>query len=488
MRFSPIASQSLTLPRNCKAKKVKCGEEKPTCIQCQRQDEACDYSIRLNWDRSSRGKRKNSQDEGETTPGSTASFISVGTPGLSSAASFTSGGTPQPMSPDLSTLSPNPSVVDPALNLSQMPHSARDFAGTNFSRQPFTGMASPLLSRNQSPASQPATPASAGWPPVLQMQMPPPTSSYRRPSTMGDPLETGNLMPDELPNKRLRLSPTSESRPAFVSVEYGSPDSSGFTPQAPSHPLTIAPTSHPQQDVRQKRPPEPWGVPFSSPFGNAATSLPLTPAASTSTMSDNDTFAIPAKRGSIWDDNDPRRMSVNSLLNADEEAKSQNPVLRRADSNQKIICGIDRGLPDLDIPKNDDQNALAAESPAILSQASFPDMTFNPSDDNQDWLHAEFGFGLTTMDSNPAGIYMEVRIPWSLTPLPTRLKTNPMDLLYFHHFIANVARILVPHDCSENPFRIILPQSRCKFLCTSFSRNYRWSLNELPMCTKTAKM
>lgn len=34
-----------------------------------------------------------------------------------------------------------------------------------------------------------------------------------------------------------------------------------------------------------------------------------------------------------------------------------------------------------------------------------------------------------------------------------------MNLLYFHHFLNHTARILVPHDCSENPFRNILPQS-----------------------------
>lgn len=33
-----------------------------------------------------------------------------------------------------------------------------------------------------------------------------------------------------------------------------------------------------------------------------------------------------------------------------------------------------------------------------------------------------------------------------------------MNLLYFHHFLNHTARILVPHDCSANPFRNILPQ------------------------------
>ncbi|EUC40902.1 hypothetical protein COCMIDRAFT_107576 [Bipolaris oryzae ATCC 44560] len=33
----------------CKARKVKCGEEKPACTNCERQGEVCDYSIRLTW-------------------------------------------------------------------------------------------------------------------------------------------------------------------------------------------------------------------------------------------------------------------------------------------------------------------------------------------------------------------------------------------------------------------------------------------------------
>ncbi|KAK1998582.1 hypothetical protein LX36DRAFT_28320 [Colletotrichum falcatum] len=34
----------------CKARKVKCGEEHPSCINCQKTGETCDYSVRLNWE------------------------------------------------------------------------------------------------------------------------------------------------------------------------------------------------------------------------------------------------------------------------------------------------------------------------------------------------------------------------------------------------------------------------------------------------------
>lgn len=44
-------------------------------------------------------------------------------------------------------------------------------------------------------------------------------------------------------------------------------------------------------------------------------------------------------------------------------------------------------------------------------------------------------------------------------PCTQLLLENPMNLLYFHHFLNHTARILVPHDCERNPFRLILPES-----------------------------
>lgn len=35
---------------------MKCDEARPICLNCERQDDTCDYSVRLNWD--GRGKRK----------------------------------------------------------------------------------------------------------------------------------------------------------------------------------------------------------------------------------------------------------------------------------------------------------------------------------------------------------------------------------------------------------------------------------------------
>ncbi|GAW12275.1 hypothetical protein ANO14919_016380 [Xylariales sp. No.14919] len=43
----------------CKNRKIKCGEEHPACVNCQRTGETCDYSIRLNWE-GRRGKQADS--------------------------------------------------------------------------------------------------------------------------------------------------------------------------------------------------------------------------------------------------------------------------------------------------------------------------------------------------------------------------------------------------------------------------------------------
>ncbi|KAI0196195.1 fungal-specific transcription factor domain-containing protein [Xylaria flabelliformis] len=44
----------------CKNRKIKCGEEHPVCLNCQRTGEKCDYSIRLNWE----GRRGKHTDSG----------------------------------------------------------------------------------------------------------------------------------------------------------------------------------------------------------------------------------------------------------------------------------------------------------------------------------------------------------------------------------------------------------------------------------------
>jgi len=119
--------------------------------------------------------------------------------------------------------------------------------------------------------------------------------------------------------------------------------------------------------------------------------------------------------------------------------------------------GHDRGLPDWDLGRNND--AVAINEGNTPSEHS----------DFEAWLTEtdlgipEFGFRLESRDQafNPGGYYaspVPIKIPRKLEPLPPTLIENPMNLLYFHHFLNHTARILVLHDCPENPFKTILPK------------------------------
>lgn len=199
-----------------------------------------------------------------------------------------------------------------------------------------------------------------------------------------------------------------------------------------------------------------------------------TPAAS-SEVSDDGHHGLPstnAARSSALSP-DLHRLSVNSLLSgpsvgerdlqsayADSQYSSFYHV---ASQDGTVTYGLDRGFPDLDMGANDDANAIngilsptAESNGEVLVQNHFGNGFYVPP---------EFGFGLRGKDTAFAkgGYYanpVPVKIPRCLEPLPHTLLANPMNLLYFHHFLNHTARVLVPHDCSENPFKTILPESK----------------------------
>lgn len=181
-------------------------------------------------------------------------------------------------------------------------------------------------------------------------------------------------------------------------------------------------------------------------------------------------------------DTDDRRISVSSLLSEDLEdppsrkdsstsypnnwtfeAPPEPP--RRGSLHQRMISyvetetyGHDRGLPDWDLGRNNDSLAISGGGNTPSEHSDF-----------ESWLNEadlgipEFGFRLESKDQafNPGGYYaapVPIKIPRKLEPLPAALTNNPMNLLYFHHFLNHTARILVIHDCPENPFKTILPK------------------------------
>ena len=458
----------------CKARKVKCGEEKPACVNCQRQGETCDYSIRLNWD--GRNKKK---DDGRPEPQILSFDTSLSVVRHDSDGSNQSGYATtmqsthySPRPPQLSPSQPMqpypgpaPSLLPPINDFSNTPSPGLDMENPplpapplyrNTSWENATGRIIPSITSmpsarqsNSLPAYPSPSDSSFGspsngqslFPPNYSMAMPPPSSNPMMPhESAKSPYNSA---------KRMRLSPRNEHfgrSPNLIyrSSSYGPPD---------------------LEDA-------------SKVFFN-----PLTPSAIPSHLNNPLTPATSAQ------DNDDRRISVNSLLSDPDPTETNDyrqngpteqpdmtayaipevtaylpPPPRRGSLHQTMMShsetetyGTDRGYPDLDLPRNNDTIAITGASPSEHS-------------DFDAWLNEseplfEFGFGLENKDTVFAkgGYYsspVTIKIPRKLEPLPRILSENPMNLLYFHHFLNHTARILVPHDCPENPFKTILPQSR----------------------------
>ena len=194
-----------------------------------------------------------------------------------------------------------------------------------------------------------------------------------------------------------------------------------------------------------------------TPYNPFAT-MPLTP--NSSVGSEDPTLRSSTSHQPLaYPPPDLRRLSVQSLVNSthdsnlqeynsDGEPRRRYPVM----DSVSTIYGYDMGLPDFDTPRNKDHAAIAIFSPPI-----------GTVDLNADFPFAETEPRTRDMAFGKGGYYakpVQIRIPKSLEPLPPMLMENKMNLLYFHHFINHTARILVPHDCENNPFRLILPESK----------------------------
>ena len=452
--------------RPCKNRKIKCGEERPKCDNCDRQGETCDYSIRLNWE--GRTKRKGSN---ETQVSSSAT-----SPPLKLHRSSSSQDTVSSVS-TITELSPNPvkaflptqyansnySNLQPAQSSPYRDH----LSASQLSRIRDQGTA-PYPSPADSSMESPPLPNSSNIPygshhhSFSNPGMPPPFPSPQVSFTnhVNQHESSGTAFANHKANK-LRLSPSMDSLDSHSKNLSFPPNNFAAARQMKMGPM-ISPQSMRYQS--------------SSP-SNGSVRLPSTSAASSVGSEDFHPSMTGPSSQQVQDSNDFRRLSVKSLLSEDSPADSggSNDNVFPGKLNvgpfnyQKTTYGIDRGFPDIDLPHNNDMIALNGVTPTMATA----DLDRNEADFGNEDLYSEFGFGLNACEgfNEGSGYYtspVTVSISRSLEPLPPTLHDNPMNLLYFHHFVNHTARMLVPHDCSENPFKSLLPQSTCNCtLCPS---------------------
>lgn len=184
--------------------------------------------------------------------------------------------------------------------------------------------------------------------------------------------------------------------------------------------------------------------------------MPLTP---NSSVGPEDAIKRTAPSpGATYPAPDLRRCSVQAILaERGFTPESQQGLLSPMGLPKHLgytLYGYDLGHPDLDTPKNDDANAIASLRPQSPGQGM--DMNNENTYGYVPVRGKDMAFEQGRYYAKP----VPISVCRALEPLPPLLLDNPMNLLYFHHFLNHTARILVPHDCEQNPFRQILPESK----------------------------
>ncbi|KAL8767766.1 MAG: hypothetical protein Q9209_005852 [Squamulea sp. 1 TL-2023] len=480
--------------------------EKPRCENCERAGETCDYSIRLNWE--GRNKRKvggttpelptfvnapleNFHNGNENGPGSSGVGERQQRPPLDKSESQSSTRslesieeykkrlqfTPERIPQQAYDNNARLSWLDPALN-----NQVRQELGSQelsfISREPGQDTELHQNKMNIGPRDTPAGRiprlrdlGNAAYPSPNSSVESPPTVHFSSPRTSGGHARTSSHIQMPPPFQSPFTSFQSQGMPrkaqddsAAAAYDYkrrrlspGYDTLGGVQPmQSPQYSFFGSGSSSTSMAVAGS-----VINPASSPSTSIA-GIPPTPTASSVTSDDARNRSISNTTRPSQDSPDLRRLSVKSLLSDDSPADSGNetPYIASTVTTPTIEYGVDRGAPDLDLPRNNDAAALDGLSPSLAQLDYFNAGLVATGEENQP---AEFGFGLygTNSAHDQGGYYakaVNVTIPRALTPLPPILQNNRMNLLYFHHFLSHTARILVPHDCSANPFKSILPQ------------------------------
>lgn len=373
-------------------------EEKPACANCLRQGDTCDYSIRLNWE--GRTKRKASE---MLTPTSTSSFATNSQP---------------------SSLVSGAELASPV----DLPLGIRDEWSTASS--PFTSSTGNAWIPSGSTPSVPA-------------QSPPTGFEDHRLVAARHEISTEDTF---IPSTPVHENFRPYSQP-FVSPGSSGLDSVGLGFTALPYEFDSHAVSQPVSFLRD-----------TSADGLTSEQAIYSPKRR---QKQGDVPSHRKHHGQRSLDRDSGRMSMNlSSLGGDsifELSDRRRPIV----TGHEIFYGYDCGIPDYDLPKNDDAAAIAPINPSDevieedpLSPISEPTPTGS--------IHVRRRSSFTT----GGGYYItpvRVKIPRRMTPLPSALLENPMNLLYFHHFIDHTARILVPHDCDRNGLLNILPASELSF-------------------------
>ncbi|KAL1979548.1 hypothetical protein VTN96DRAFT_5577 [Rasamsonia emersonii] len=427
----------------CKARKVKCGEEKPSCSNCLRQGGVCDYSIRLNWE--GRTKRKPTAEPATPSSGSgmvifSSSFQRSPGQGVDSTAPADRDSLPTfPVPTSITWItesvrrvvqSSQNSPITPASLFGNFPVSPG-----NDNERSYSSVSVPTNQSEQT-LSPPALLQDVSTQYEISRPPKPQVLSYPTPSDM-NLLGSGIGSLSSLAFDSHSVSqPTSFLRQTFPAATEASARS----------PIEDPEQTHPAKRLRRSS--------YTFSAGVATVENPISSQAEGSTAAEDNHLNSVSQN--------LRRVPVNSLLSHSTELVPAEARLGYAThgrqqghlDSETVNFGLDCGYPDYDLNKIDDSGAI--ENITSLDGIARDSRSSPASEDAATGSQRPRKKTVFTTGGYYASP-VEINIPRYLTPLPSTLRENPINLMYFHHFLNHTARILVPHDCEENPFISVLP-------------------------------
>lgn len=509
--------------RNCKARKVKCGEEKPRCSNCQRLGDDCDYKLRLSWGGRPLKKKQlqngtqDAEDDSMFLPG--AGQFSINNPPHTGSSTVS----PQNFSPAPTNYGNGPprkprppkktgmssyqnvfSVADVSAPSTPGGINSSTASTVNGDTTPQPLQSPPSTASNSSPSQLQQTPSS--WQ-SLQQHV---TTKRESPSqgvgrttiqSSGNPANTGKA-----PN--VKFEPQDFGMGSFVpmSTTFNPAISTAHTESFPGGLLPVrSPTSPRGPDFGSMPPSAPvMSLPSSGLSSPHSTQNPMgvnAPPPTPSYPKDYRPPPLDLARGD-WKrirtnisptinpvsyfsaaDSFLPMPSLAPVANFPSFAFAQAPITNFGmqatavppPSNTAVRrVSVEHLLsePLADMYPNSYADGISNEDPfAVDPQQAFENG--EDEDDVEEIERSDFGFGGSFQ--NPMAIFQangrnairfpeKISIPRALEPLPSFLLNNKTNKQYFFHFTDETARLLVPHDCERNPFRQLLPKSKTIYM------------------------
>ncbi|EPS42256.1 hypothetical protein H072_3807 [Dactylellina haptotyla CBS 200.50] len=439
---------------NCKARKVKCGEEKPRCSNCTRLGEDCDYKIRLSW--GGRPLKKKLLEQGAQLDDASQNI-----PGAGQFSLNTNYNQPQFPSPAQFELATHSSTrTSPTLSSCTSKSS-----GSRKSSSSQAGLATYQNVFSVCEASPPTSLVNSSIPAPLHLansSSPPRNYQHLHPYlwTLNEVNERPPLTPS--------TASTADSDLSYMSEESMFSSSSGydFYPMpSPTPSLTHLTIGSPTGT--HSIPPSPHGSYTDIGAFRRQRSISVTSNHSSSphnelTYSNGLATTVPSLSSSM--------PSTSAGLSS--QLYYASPVTPPSD--QSTI----RGNPYISGDKSHHRRSVenfAQDYPGYASRFvqpgdsygnqhnhNSPPFTVGIVDAEADAVEDLHSASLDSKGSDGyatiKGHHAYLQLPKELNPLPQSMSGNPQSQVYFQHFLSETAPLLVPHDCNGNPFKSVLPQ------------------------------